>query len=164
MKMSIRLATMADAAALSRLGATTFRETFESENTADDMARYLADAFTPERQAAEIADAANVMLLAEHSAESSEAELVGFAQLVDGPVPDAVSGPAALELKRLYVVPSVARTPSSASADGRGYRGRTRQRREDALARGMGTESASRGVLRKIRIRPRRRTYLYAWV
>ena len=94
---------MADAGALSRLGATTFRETFEGDNTPDDMARYLAEAFTFEKQAAEIADAAHLTLLAERFAESGEAELVGYAQLVDGPVPEAVSGAAALELKRLYV-------------------------------------------------------------
>ena len=101
--MLIRRATIADASALSGLGATTFRETFEGENTPDDMASYLSEAFTPERQAAEIADAANVVLLAEHAAEEGEAELVGYAHLVDGVVPEAVSGPAPLELKRLYV-------------------------------------------------------------
>jgi GNAT superfamily N-acetyltransferase len=52
----VRPATIADAARLSRLGATMFRETFEGENTPDDMARYLAEAFTPDRQAAEITD------------------------------------------------------------------------------------------------------------
>lgn len=103
MTIVIRPATIADATALSRLGATTFRETFEAENTPDDMARYLSEAFTPEQQAAEITNPANVVLLAEHSAESGETELVGYAHLADGPVPGAVTGPAPLELKRLYV-------------------------------------------------------------
>ena len=50
----VRPATIADAPRLSQLGAHTFRETFEGENTPDDMASYLAEAFTPDRQAAEI--------------------------------------------------------------------------------------------------------------
>ena len=104
MTITIRPAALGDAPALSRLGATTFRETFEAENTPEDMARYLAEAFTPERQAAEIADPAATVLLAEQSDESGHHELVGYAQVVSGPVPEAVRGPAPVELKRLYVL------------------------------------------------------------
>jgi ribosomal protein S18 acetylase RimI-like enzyme len=103
-RITIRPASTRDAAALSRLGALTFAETFEGHNTPEDMARYLAESFTPERQATEIADASGVVLLAEHSADSREPELMGYAHLVAGPVPDAVRGPSPLELKRLYVL------------------------------------------------------------
>ena len=102
MTIRIRPATIEDATALSRLGAATFRETFDAENKPEDMARYLSEAFSPEQQAAEITNTANVVLLAEHAADHGE-ELVGYAHLVDGPVPEAVTGPAPLELKRLYV-------------------------------------------------------------
>ena len=103
--MTIRVcpATLADAAPLSRLGATTFRETFEGENTPEDMARYLAEAFTPGKQAAEIGDPSGIVLLAERRETSGEAELVGYAHLVAGPPPAAVQGPDPLEIKRLYV-------------------------------------------------------------
>jgi ribosomal protein S18 acetylase RimI-like enzyme len=101
--LTIRPAATDDAAALSRLAATTFRETFEGENAPEDMARYLAEAFTTEQQAAEIADPASTVLLAEYQGESHEAELVGYAHLIAGPVPEAVRGPAPLELKRIYV-------------------------------------------------------------
>jgi diamine N-acetyltransferase len=100
---TIRPATIDDAAALSRLAASTFRETFEGENAPEDMARYLAEAFTPEQQAAEITDPASTVLLAEYHGESGGAELVGYAHLIAGPVPEAVRGPAVLELKRIYV-------------------------------------------------------------
>lgn len=103
MTLHVRPATVADATRLSQLGATTFRETFEGENTPEDIARYLAAAFTPERQAAEIADPAGTVLLAEHQGPSGDADLVGYAHLVAGPAPAAVQGPAPLELKRLYV-------------------------------------------------------------
>lgn len=98
----VRRATLADAATLSRVAASTFRETFEAENTAEDMARYVAESFTPERQAAEVSDPAGVVLVAEVVA-AGRWELVGYAHLVAGPVPDAVTGPGPMELKRLYV-------------------------------------------------------------
>lgn len=106
MSIHVRRATAADAARLSAFGATTFRETFERDNTPEDMARYLAESFSPERQAAEIDDPAGTVLLAEHVGEPGDghsAELAGYAHLVSGAVPDAVRGPAPLELKRLYV-------------------------------------------------------------
>jgi ribosomal protein S18 acetylase RimI-like enzyme len=103
MTVRIRPATLADAARLSQLGATTFRETFAHENTPDDMARYLAGAFSPAKQAAEIADAASIVLLAETGSGSDDAALVGYAHLVAGPAPAVVQGNAPLELKRLYV-------------------------------------------------------------
>ena len=102
----VRPATIADVPRLSQLGAKTFRETFEGENTLDDMASYLAEAFTPDRQAAEISDTSGVVLLAERP-DAPEAEtLVGYAHLVPGLAPPAVQGPAPMELKRLYVTRS----------------------------------------------------------
>jgi ribosomal protein S18 acetylase RimI-like enzyme len=100
---TIRTASSADAARLSRLAATTFRDTFEAENTLEDMERYLAEAFTPEQQAAEIADPDNTILVAEHDRSSNNVELVGYAHLASESTPEAVLGPAPLELKRLYV-------------------------------------------------------------
>jgi GNAT superfamily N-acetyltransferase len=103
MTIAIRPAAIGDAAALSRLGATTFRETFEQENTPQDMERYLAGAFTPAQQAAEIADPESTVLLAEYRDDSGDGTLVGYAHLLSGPVPEGVEGAAPLELKRLYV-------------------------------------------------------------
>ena len=103
MAIRVRPAALADAAALSRLGAVTFRETFEADNTPEDMARYLADAFSPDLQAAEISDPAGTVLLAEQADGSNDAMLVGYAHLVPGVTPAAVRGRQPLELKRLYV-------------------------------------------------------------
>ena len=97
----VRPAAVDDAPELSRLGAATFRETFEQENAPEDMAAYLAEAFTPQRQAAEIAD--GIVILAEAFGDAGGPELVGYAHLVPGPVPEPVTGPDPLELKRLYV-------------------------------------------------------------
>lgn len=103
MQINVRPATVADAHRLSQLAVTTFRDTFGSENTPEDMARYLAESFTPERQAAEIGDPGGTVLLAERRGASGEAELVGYAYLMSGPAPEAVQGPAPLELNRFYV-------------------------------------------------------------
>lgn len=103
MQTVVRPATIADAARLSELAATTFRETFEGENTLADMARYVAQAFTPDQQAVEIADPAGAVLLAERPHTAGDAELVGYVHLASSPAPAAVHGPASLELKRLYV-------------------------------------------------------------
>ena len=99
----IRPAAAHDAPALSRLGEATFRETFEADNAPEDMARYLAEAFNPERQAAEIDDPAGAVLLAEHFTNSDDAAMIGYAHVVRGPAPDCVRGSDAVELKRLYV-------------------------------------------------------------
>ena len=103
MTTRIRPASVADASRLSELGAATFRETFEGENAPADMERYLTDAFTPERQAAEIEDHAGLVLVAERQGLRGDPEMVGYAHIVSGPPPPAVRGPAPMELKRLYV-------------------------------------------------------------
>jgi ribosomal protein S18 acetylase RimI-like enzyme len=103
MDVRIRPADIADAAALSRLGAATFRDTFEADNTPEDMARYLAEAFSVDQQAAEISDPNGTVILAEQAGEDGDAALVGYAHLVPGLPPPAVEGPKPLELKRLYV-------------------------------------------------------------
>jgi ribosomal protein S18 acetylase RimI-like enzyme len=104
MAVTVRRATLADAADLSRIAATTFRETFEADNTPEDLSQYLAASFTTERQAAEIIDPAGLVLLAQRRDESGDMETVGYAHLVFGLVPPTVQGPAPIELKRLYVV------------------------------------------------------------
>jgi diamine N-acetyltransferase len=99
---TIRTARSADAPRLSRLAATTFRDAFQAESSPEDMERYLAEAFTTEQQAAEIADPGNTILVAEdHSPDG--VELVGYAHLGSESPPESVVGPVPLELKRLYV-------------------------------------------------------------
>jgi ribosomal protein S18 acetylase RimI-like enzyme len=103
-RIIVRPAVHTDVQALSALGAETFRETFDDSNTPEDMARYLAESFSPEIQAAEIADPLNVMLVAERHAPTGGTTLVGYAQLRAGEVPPDVQGPDPLELKRLYIL------------------------------------------------------------
>ena len=86
----IRPATPADAAALAAFGARTFRETFEPDNRAEDVAAYVDVTYSVARQEAEIADSRRTTLMAE-----SFSDLVAFAQTREGDAP--------IELLRFYV-------------------------------------------------------------
>lgn len=61
------------------------------------MAAYLAEAFGPEKQAAQLADPANVFLIAE-----AEDHPVGYAHLRFAPAPEAIVGRAPMEIRRFY--------------------------------------------------------------
>jgi len=94
----IRPAVGGDAPWLAELAERTFRETYAAHNTAEDMARYVAAHFGPVRQAGELRDPARITLVAE-----ADARPAGYAQLVRGSPPPAVTGPAPLEVARFYV-------------------------------------------------------------
>ena len=95
----VRAASDADAELLADLGARTFSETFAPDNNADDMAAYIASAFGPARQAAELADPDSLFLIAEANGDA-----VGYAMLRAGEVEDGVTGDKPVELVRLYVL------------------------------------------------------------
>jgi len=97
-ELNIRLATPSDAALLAELGAKTFADTFAADNTPEDMAAYLATAFGPTQQAAELADPDCFFLIAEKHAVP-----IGYALLRSHAAPDCVTGTQPVELVRLYV-------------------------------------------------------------
>jgi len=99
-QVSIRRAEPADAGQLSALAARAFEETYAADNRPEDMAAYLQQHFTPERQAAELAEPDSTYLLAE-----VEGEAVGYARLLAGGLPDCLTGAGhGIELARLYVL------------------------------------------------------------
>lgn len=95
--VTTRRANPNDAELLSKLGARTFNETFASDNTQDDMAAYLASAFSIEQQSAELAHPASSFLIAEVDGMPA-----GYAKLHAGEPPEGVQGPQSIELVRLY--------------------------------------------------------------
>lgn len=97
-ELIIRRGEIQDAALLAELGARTFSETFANENTPENMAAYLAAAFSPEQIAADLADPRCAFLIAE-----TDGVAVGYAMLRSGAVPDRVAGERPIELVRLYV-------------------------------------------------------------
>lgn len=98
MTFLLRDATPRDAAALARFAADVFENAFGAQNDPENLAAYLAEAFNPETQAAEIADKTYRTLLLEIGGE-----LAGYAQLRHCPAPDCVTLPAPIELKRFYI-------------------------------------------------------------
>jgi diamine N-acetyltransferase len=94
----IRRGAAGDAALLAELGARTFSETFAPDNSPADMADYLASAFTPSQQAAELADSNSLFLIAE-----KDGVALGYAMLRSGNVLESVSGDKPIEVVRLYV-------------------------------------------------------------
>jgi ribosomal protein S18 acetylase RimI-like enzyme len=98
-RIAIRTARADDAALLAELGARTFREAFEAENTASDMEAYLAGAFSLSTQSDELADPSSEFLIAERDGVP-----VGYARHRTGPAPACVTGVRPVEVVRCYAV------------------------------------------------------------
>lgn len=96
--ITIRRATLDDAAAVASLAARTFEETFAADNRPEDMAAHLAAAYGLTQQSAEIADASYATLLA-----FVDGVLAAFAQVRRKDPPPCVTGAAPIEIHRFYV-------------------------------------------------------------
>jgi GNAT superfamily N-acetyltransferase len=97
--VTTRLATPADAALLASLAATSFSDTFAADNTAENMALYLAGAFGESIQRDELSDPRHAIIFAEQ-----HGEVVGYAMLREGSAPESVADVNAIEIARLYAV------------------------------------------------------------
>ena len=97
--VNIRRATIADAVLLAELAWKTFYDAFGEHplNRPEDLAAYMATAFGPEIQAAELNDKRNTFLLAE-----SAGQPVGYAKLIAGSTEPCVTATNPVELSRLY--------------------------------------------------------------
>ena len=95
---NVRRASIEDAKLLADLGARTFEETFSQDNSAEDMAAYLADSFSVGRLTEELIDPLSVFFVAE-----VEGSAAGYAKLHAGEASGAVAGERPVELVRLYV-------------------------------------------------------------
>jgi ribosomal protein S18 acetylase RimI-like enzyme len=96
---TIRLATPNDAPLLTQMGARLFEQSFGDANEPANMRAYLATAFTPERQSAELGDPECVVWIAEDAGGAA----VGYAMLRRGGGADGVPESEAAEVQRLYV-------------------------------------------------------------
>ena len=94
----IRRGTAADADLLAEFGARTFSDTFAPSNKPEDIAAYLATAFDPDIQAAELSDPRITYFIAE-----TDEQIIGYAMLRAGSQSQTVLGPSAIELVRIYV-------------------------------------------------------------
>jgi GNAT superfamily N-acetyltransferase len=94
----MRRANAADAELLARLGERTFRESFGSENTPQNMSLYLAKAFNLAAIASEISDPNVTYLVGEIDERPAAYAMVRIVE-----PPPSVTGPSPLELVRFYV-------------------------------------------------------------
>jgi ribosomal protein S18 acetylase RimI-like enzyme len=95
--IALRRATPADAAALAAFAATAFTDTFAAQNTPEDMAAYVGQAFGEAVQRGELTDPQSTVFLAELNGE-----IVGYAMLREGQPPACVTDGSAIEIARLY--------------------------------------------------------------
>jgi diamine N-acetyltransferase len=97
MVLSVRYATVADRNLLAEAGRRLFEAAFAKDNRAEDMQTYLAEAFSPEIQAAELADPASVTLIV-----NIEGNFAGYARLKEGRPGLEIDGFRPVELVRIY--------------------------------------------------------------
>ena len=94
----MKRATEKDAEVLTRLGKSTFIETFAKDNRPEDIEQYVSETFRLERQLAEIRDPNRWIEIA-----WLEGQPAGFLHLLKGTPDPSVTGPKAIEILRLYV-------------------------------------------------------------
>ena len=97
--MNIRYGNLNDAKMLSELGAKTFYDAFEKDNTPLNMKAYLKKSFSPEIQLYELTQPEVIFLVAE-----SDATAVGYAQLIMNSRDELIHGETPMELRRIYAV------------------------------------------------------------
>lgn len=95
---SFRFGTSQDANLLADLGWRTFEEAFGADNSPEDMAAFRPTMYSPELQAAELADPATDFILAEAAGEA-----VGYLKLNHKPAPPAIQAHRPLQIDRLYI-------------------------------------------------------------
>lgn len=97
--ITIRKATSADAESLAEIAFITFWDAFHDHpaNAPEDMAAYMAEAFSIERTLAELGNEKNVFLIAEIGDEPA-----GYVKLTVGATEDGITADRPIELARLY--------------------------------------------------------------
>jgi ribosomal protein S18 acetylase RimI-like enzyme len=99
-QMLLRVATPADAAALSRAAATFFLDTFGDANRREDIEAYLASAFSQAKQHEELVDADNRIWLA----IAGDGDIAGYAHVRRSATPSgaSITRNHAVEIARIY--------------------------------------------------------------
>ena len=94
----VRAAQPSDAGKLAEFSERTFRETFARDNSPEDMALYVAETFSEEKQRHEISDPTRRVVVA-----IAAGEVIGYYHLRVGSPDPSITGPKPIELMRLYV-------------------------------------------------------------
>ena len=95
----IRKADVKDVDIICRLGVQTFEESFWQENTAEDMALFLAENFNENQVTGELENQESIFIVAQ-----AQGIPVGYMKLNTGIAQTEVGHPNTLEVQRLYVL------------------------------------------------------------
>jgi len=101
--ITIREAALSDALPLVELAADTYREAYRHLDDATEIADYVAQAFTPQGFADQLQDPQSVLLVA----QAGDGAYLGYAHVAHSTPPPCVTGPAPVELARLYLRQSI---------------------------------------------------------
>lgn len=99
--ISILFATNEDAELIADMSRQTFYDTFASQNTVEDMNKFLNEQFTREALIKEVNTKDNIFLLA-----YDQEEPVGYARLRENNSPPSLGSTNAIELARIYATSS----------------------------------------------------------
>lgn len=94
---TLRPAKLEDATLLADFAGRAFSDAFGAQNNPEDLALYLATAFTAQKMSEELTDKQAIFFLAE-----IDNTLAGYAKLQLGTPPSCIRNPKAIELARLY--------------------------------------------------------------
>ena len=97
--ITVRKASAGDAHLIAGLGAKVFSQAFAAQNSTENMALYLAEAFSPFKQARELAEPGGTFFIIEHDNTPA-----GYARLQDGSKRTYITGANPIELVRFYVL------------------------------------------------------------
>lgn len=97
--ISIHIAEIKDAELIADLSRKTFYETFATQNTREDMEKFMNEQFTKTELMKEVGAPGNIFLLAKQGNEA-----VGYARMKESNNHEALENTNAIEIARLYVV------------------------------------------------------------
>ncbi|MEM8508762.1 MAG: GNAT family N-acetyltransferase [Bacteroidota bacterium] len=97
--MEIRKATIQDSTKLKEIGKQTFYETFSSDNSEENMTKYLAQEFSNEKLRSELNDPNAEFYFAE-----LDGKIIGYLKVNRGPSQTEIKNENALEIERIYVL------------------------------------------------------------
>jgi diamine N-acetyltransferase len=100
--VNIRFATKEDAPLIANLSRATFYETFASQNTREDMEKFMSEQFTYESLLQEVGAPSNIFIVAEAGGEA-----IGYARLRESEAPAALNELPSIEIARIYAVQSM---------------------------------------------------------
>ena len=142
-----------DAQELANFAERSFRETFQADNTTEDMAAYCKSAFGLSKQSAELRDPERETWLA-----LSDGDIIGYYQLIFNQREPAVKDLKPVELNRIYVDSKWSRTTARSRTDGTRSAASPGERLSDNVARRLGTQPPSPHILQEMEFLRSRRT------